>query len=179
MLKHTTSVPTKRECLLIALLLFVLLSLPRTAIDVRESHALRLVSESVFQKHDSDLESTSQGVEVPSTESEHWRTRSTWPSNQVPSTTIVSHVPGWTIFDNLFLLNGTVFIVTGDQKSVPDRKSITSTGVRIDNDAESVAARIPTDRELRVITLDEAGELFGTSADLMDGITWIVNDPPQ
>lgn len=94
MLKHTASLPTKRECFILALLLFALLSLSRTDIRVQESSALRLVSDSVFQKYDSDLEYTSQGVEVPSTESERWRTRVTWSSNQVPSTTIVSHVSG-------------------------------------------------------------------------------------
>ena len=75
------------------------------------------------------------------------------------------------MFDNLFLLNGTVFVVTDDPESVPDRKTITSTGVKIENGAEAIAARLPTDRELRVITIAEAQELFGTSADLMDGIT--------
>ena len=78
---------------------------------------------------------------------------------------------GWTIFDNLFLLNGTVFVVSDDPESVPDRKTITSTGITIQNGPEAIAARLPTDREFRVITVDEAQDLFGTSADLVDGTT--------
>lgn len=80
-------------------------------------------------------------------------------------------VQGWTIFDNLFLLNGTVFVVSDDPESVPDRKTITSTGIKVANGADAVAARLPTDREFRVVTSDEAQELFGTSAELVDGTT--------
>lgn len=78
---------------------------------------------------------------------------------------------GWTIFDNLFLLNGTVFVVTDDPEFIPDRKTITSAGIKIENGPEATAARLPTDRDLRVISVGEAQELFGTSADLMDGTT--------
>jgi len=77
------------------------------------------------------------------------------------------------------LLNGTVFVVTDDPMSIPDRNTIISTGIKIANGAEAVAARLPTDRELRVITTGEAQELFGTGADLIDGTTWIVNDHSQ
>lgn len=80
-------------------------------------------------------------------------------------------IEGWTIFDNLFLLNGTVFVVSDDPESVPDRKTITSTGIEVKNGPDAVAARLPTDREFRVITVDEAQELFGSSADLVDGTT--------
>jgi hypothetical protein len=100
------------------------------------------------------------------------------------------------MFDNLYLLNGTVFIVTDEPNTVPDRKTITSTAVKIDNGAVAVASRLPTDRELRVISTDDARELFGASPVLIDGATvntsmfshkfqftyvsqWIVNDPPQ
>ncbi|KAG8221356.1 hypothetical protein J3R82DRAFT_1528 [Butyriboletus roseoflavus] len=179
MLKSTVSAPTKREFFLIALLLLALLSLSRASIGVRESRASRLVPEYVVQKYNSFLDSPSQDNEIPSTESELWRTRVTWPSLEVPSTTVVSHVPGWTIFDNLFLLNGTVFVVTDDPESVPDPKTITSKGINILNGPEAVASRLPTDREFRIITTYEAQELFGTSADLIDGTTWVVNDPPK
>lgn len=186
----STTAPTRRECFLLGLLLLALLSLSRAGIGVRESRASRLVPEKVVQKYDSKFESASQDIHIPSTDSERWRTRVTWTSNQVvPSTTIVSHVPGaqpvsqsdllltdactqgWTIFDNLFLLNGTVFVVTDDPESAPDRKTITSTGLKIENGDEARTARLPTDRELRVITIDEAQELFGTSADIIDGTT--------
>ena len=69
------------------------------------------------------------------------------------------------------MLNGTVFVVTDDPDFVPDRNTITSTGINIENGAQAIAARLPTDREFRVVTPDEAQELFGTSADLVDGTT--------
>ncbi|KAF8448686.1 hypothetical protein L210DRAFT_3388753 [Boletus edulis BED1] len=170
MLKQTASAPSRRECLLLALLLIALLSLSRAGIGIQDSDASRLFPET---------ESAPQDVQVPTTELERWRTRVTWTHKQVPLTTVVSHVPGWTIFDNLFLLNGTVFVVSDDPESVPERDTITSTGMEVQNGAEAVAARLPTDRELRVVTTDEAQELFGTSALLIDGTTWILNDPPQ
>ena len=68
-------------------------------------------------------------------------------------------------------MNGTVYVVIDDPEFVPDRNTITSTGVNIGNGAEAIAARLPTDREFRVIMPDEARELFGTSADLVDGTT--------
>jgi len=173
MLRSTSSTPTRRECVLLALLLVALLSLSRTGYSVRNLGASRIVPENVV------LQSPSQDTQAPSAESEHWRTRVTWTPGQVPLTTVVSHVPGWTIFDNLFLLNGTVFIVAEYPESIPNRRTITSTGVVISNEAEAIAARLPSDRELRVVTPDQAQELFGTNADLIDGTTWIVNDAPQ
>lgn len=69
------------------------------------------------------------------------------------------------------MLNGTVFVVTDEPDSIPDRARMTSTAVNIANGPEAVAARQPTDRELRVVSTDEARKLFGTSAELIDGIT--------
>lgn len=94
MLKSTASAPTRRECFLLALLLLALLSVSRAGIGVLESRPLRLVPEKVVLKHDSNLESTSQDAQVPTTESERWRTRITWTPKQVPLTTVVSHAPG-------------------------------------------------------------------------------------
>ncbi|KAG9312000.1 hypothetical protein JVU11DRAFT_7272 [Chiua virens] len=168
-----------REFVLLGLLLLALLWLSRASFGIRESRASSLVPGQVFQNHDADTQSAPQDLYTPTTESERWRTRVTWSSNQMLSTVLVSHVPGWTIFDNLYLLNGTVFVVTDDPESIPDHKTITSTGVDVANGPAAVAARLPTDREFRVISPDEAQELFGSSADIIDGTTWLVNDPPQ
>ena len=93
MLKSTVSAPTKRECFLIAFLLVVLLSLSRAGIGVREPRVSGLVP-NIVQKFHSGLDSASHDIEIPSTESERWRTRVTWLSQEVPPTTVVSHVPG-------------------------------------------------------------------------------------
>ncbi|EGO00882.1 hypothetical protein SERLA73DRAFT_51542 [Serpula lacrymans var. lacrymans S7.3] len=86
---------------------------------------------------------------------------------------------GWTIFDNLYVFNGTVYIVTDKPASVPDRSHITSTAVKIANGAAAIASRLPTDKELRVISSKEARSLFGTKAEIIDGVSWLINDPPQ
>lgn len=46
-----------------------------------------------------------------------------------------------------------------------------STGIELRNDAESVAARLPTNHEMRIISIEEARELFGDGATLVDGVT--------
>ncbi|KIJ65844.1 hypothetical protein HYDPIDRAFT_27072 [Hydnomerulius pinastri MD-312] len=173
MLKHTVSAPTRRETIFLALLLVSLLWISRAGFGVRESRSSTLVEEEFIEELDPS------NADVPSIEAERWRTRVSWSSKRVPTTNIVSHVPGWTIFDNLFVLNGTVYIVTDEPDKVPSLETMTSTAVKIDNGAVAVASRLPTDREIRVVSTDEARVLFGAGADLIDGTTWLVNDPPQ
>lgn len=78
---------------------------------------------------------------------------------------------GWTIFDNLYVMNGTVFVVADAPETIPSPETLTSTGIEIKNEPELVAARFPTDREMRIISPGDAIELFGSSATLVDGIT--------
>ncbi|OBZ77624.1 hypothetical protein A0H81_02272 [Grifola frondosa] len=102
-----------------------------------------------------------------------------WGLGQVPETEVVVHVPGWTIFDRLYVLNGTVYIVTDNPESIPDRSLMTSTAVMIQNGPVAEAARIPTDKEMRIVSTDEAKRIFGTDAERLDGVTWLANDPKQ
>jgi hypothetical protein len=78
---------------------------------------------------------------------------------------------GWTILDNLFVLNGTVFVVTDYPDSIPDLITITSTGVEIHNSKEDIDSRTPGDREMRVVSPNQAESLFGSSAESIDGVT--------
>lgn len=158
---HSLSAPTRREAVLLILVFVSLLLLSRVGYDTT---GVRLW----------DVEKS--GASPPALV-EPWRTRITWSNGHVPNTRVVSHVPGWTIFDNLFVLNGTVFVVTDFPSSIPDRLTITSTGKTIFNN--EVNSRLPGDREMRVISTDEAQRLFGSSAESIDGVTWLVNDPPQ
>ncbi|KAI0674124.1 hypothetical protein C8Q78DRAFT_966787 [Trametes maxima] len=102
-----------------------------------------------------------------------------WGSGQVPETEIVAHVPGWTIFDRLYILNGTAYVVSDSPENVPERKYIISTAAFIENGPEAEARRIPGDKEMRVISTEEARRLFGTEAERLDGVTWLANDPKQ
>jgi len=102
-----------------------------------------------------------------------------WGLGEAPQTKIIVHVPGWTIFDKLYMLNGTMYIVSDQPESIPDRTRITSTAVFIENGPIAEAERIPTDKEMRIISTIEAGRLFGPSAERLDGVTWLANDPKQ
>jgi hypothetical protein len=131
----------------------------------------------------------------------------------MPTTEIRVHVPGeycnsirvevlnvlqgWTVFDNLYLFNGTLFIVTDEPQQVPDRMLITSSGVALSNGPADVASRTPTDEDMQIISSAKAAEIFGSYASRMDGTSvsqvshfsgnvinqsffqFIVNDPPQ
>lgn len=56
---------------------------------------------------------------------------------------------GWTIIDDLYLLNGTFYIVTDHPSSVPLLRLMTSTGNEIWNDEESINGRyVPSHNRL-------------------------------
>ncbi len=48
---------------------------------------------------------------------------------------------GWTIFDQVYLFNGTWLIVTDNPSSIPLLRLMTSTGKEIWNDQESIRGR--------------------------------------
>ncbi|TBU47870.1 hypothetical protein BD309DRAFT_1050565 [Dichomitus squalens] len=92
---------------------------------------------------------------------------------------ILNESTGWTIFDRLYLFNGTLYVVTDEPESVPDRLYILSSAAFITNDPEEALLRAPTDKNMRVISTTEARQLFGTEADRLDGVTWLAYDPKQ
>ena len=95
------------------------------------------------------------------------------------------------------MLNGTIYIVSDTPEEVPDRRYMISTGVFIENGPEAEARRVPTDKEMRVISTEEAHHMFGMEAERLDGVTvrlltactpieyststiqWLANDPKQ
>ncbi|KIK22693.1 hypothetical protein PISMIDRAFT_102007 [Pisolithus microcarpus 441] len=168
MLRSFPAPPKRREVLLFVVV-FASLAVLFDLFNVRES--LSSGFSGVFFKEAVDLAG----------DRETWRIHTSWQTDQdaIPQTNIALHAPGWTIFDNLYVMNGTIFVVTDKPETIPPRKLLTSTGVEIKNDPELIAARLPTDREMRIISVAEARELFGSGASLVDGVTWIVNDPPQ
>ncbi|KAI6116078.1 hypothetical protein F5141DRAFT_1100982 [Pisolithus sp. B1] len=163
MLKSVRSLPIRREGVLLGLLLALLLWVSGTNLGVWESRS----SGSSYNDF-LDVADSRQGGDL-----EQWRVRLPWhtKSKRVPQTNVVHHVPGWTIFDNLYVLNGTVYVVTDEPETVPSRETMTSTAIRIANGAEVVKARLPTDREMRIVSTEEAGELFGPAIEIIDGIT--------
>lgn len=80
-------------------------------------------------------------------------------------------VAGWTIFDKLYLLNGTLYVVTTDPSKIPERVLMTSTGIPIESAEVEDPARVPTDKEMRIISPQVAKSLFGPDAKLIDGVS--------
>ncbi|KAK4683449.1 hypothetical protein P7C73_g6815, partial [Tremellales sp. Uapishka_1] len=102
-----------------------------------------------------------------------------WGSEGAPRTEVMAHAPGWTIFDQAYLYNGTWFLVTDYPSSIPLLRLMTSTGGEIWNDEESIKGREPTAKDMRIIFPSEAKRLWGQSASRVSGTTFLVNDPPQ
>ncbi|WVQ70868.1 hypothetical protein IAR50_000393 [Cryptococcus sp. DSM 104548] len=94
-------------------------------------------------------------------------------------TEVLAHAPGWTIFDDIYLFNGTWFIVTDNPSSIPLLRLMSSTGNEIWNDEESIRGREPTEKDMRIVFPSEAKRLWGHSASLVSGSTFLINDPSQ
>ena len=110
----------------------------------------------------------------------------------LPETTVESHAPGWTVFKNLYMANGTLFVVSSHPSSdFPDIKFMTSTGLPAENTPENIAARMPTSKDLDFITPEQALARWGPPATetqsqtarnrvySVQGNTFLVNDPSQ
>jgi hypothetical protein len=114
-------------------------------------------------------------------------------AHDLPETTIDAHAPGWTVFRNLYMANGTLYVVSSRPASeFPDIKYITSTGLAAENTPENIAARMPTEKELSFITPTQASHRWGPTrsqaqsmittrnrAFNVKGNTIIFNDPDQ
>jgi len=59
------------------------------------------------------------------------------------------------------MADGTLFIVTSNPESFPDPKLMTSTGLPAENTPESIAERMPTSRDMSVISPEEATRRWG------------------
>ncbi|KJA14321.1 hypothetical protein HYPSUDRAFT_150577 [Hypholoma sublateritium FD-334 SS-4] len=105
-------------------------------------------------------------------------TRLSWGASP-PETNILSHVPGWTIFDKLYILKGIVYVVSDDPSNVPDIRFMYSKALNIAEGKEAEDSRLPDASDIQVISPKQAAKLFGTGAHVIDGVSLLVNDPPQ
>lgn len=107
-----------------------------------------------------------------------------------PETKIESHAPGWTVFKNLYMANGTLFIISSRPSSeFPDIRLMTSTGLAADTSPENIAAREPTAKDMDFLTPTQARQRWGASLENVEshrnrvypvhGNTWLFNDPQQ
>ncbi|KAF8273430.1 hypothetical protein EI94DRAFT_1715877 [Lactarius quietus] len=139
--------PTQRELVLVAALFITLLFFFSGNRAYTELSNIGLSA--VW--HDASPPLHSQGIPtLPSL------AKISWGSSKVPRTKIITHAPGWTMFDKMYILNGTVYLVSDEPETFPDRKFMTSAGINIENSPKCTA---------------EAKKLFGTSANRIQGVT--------
>ncbi|KAJ7288263.1 hypothetical protein C8J57DRAFT_1459857 [Mycena rebaudengoi] len=119
-------------------------------------------------------------------------TSSTAPSpvdlaSNLPATSLVDHAPGWTLFRNLYMANGSLLILSDTPSDFPQIRMMTSTGLPAENDPENIASREPTPNEMDIISAAEARRRWATGDEqgrrhrvsTVEGNTVLVNEPRQ
>ena len=76
--------------------------------------------------------------------------------SSLPHTTIAAHAPGWTLFRDLYMSNGTLLIVSPSQELFPELRMMTSTGLTAENTPENIALREPTKENMDFLTPEQA-----------------------
>ncbi|KAI6021485.1 hypothetical protein BKA83DRAFT_4282540 [Pisolithus microcarpus] len=89
-------------------------------------------------------------------------------SSKPAETTLVEHVPGWTVFRDIYMFNGTLLIVSSSPSSFPEIRYMTSTGLAADVTPDNIAAREPTKWNMDFLKIIS-----------VEGNTLLFNDPPQ
>lgn len=105
---------------------------------------------------------------------------------QLPMTSIVHSAPGYTIFRNLYMSNGTLFILSPN-RSFPDIRMIISTSIFADASPENIAAREPNPDIMDFIIPEAAQKRWGGDVQngvrhhifTVEGNTVLFNDPSQ
>ncbi|KAL4078327.1 hypothetical protein V8B97DRAFT_1252296 [Scleroderma yunnanense] len=184
----------KRDAALILLgalcshLLSVLAPLAPQAIVISHSVKEHVILESPLQHGEEPGDSLGTDVLIDefesSSENPGWAVSSVGLTAVLPETTIVEHVPGWTVFRDIYMSNGTLFIVSPLRSSFPETRYMTSTGLPADVTPENIAAREPTEWNMDFLTPAEAAQRWGATPEerritSVEGNTLLFNDPPQ
>ncbi|KAK7686027.1 hypothetical protein QCA50_010838 [Cerrena zonata] len=91
--------------------------------------------------------------------------------NNIPDSRALVHVPGYTVFENLFMLNGTFYLVADKPSLLPPLGSIAS--------SSADRSQPPTPKDWRIIDKEEATTLFGRFGGVVQGTTWLSTDPAE
>ncbi|EGN92868.1 hypothetical protein SERLA73DRAFT_190456 [Serpula lacrymans var. lacrymans S7.3] len=84
--------------------------------------------------------------------------------DDVPRTEVVKHIPGFTILNNVIVVNGTVFFVTDHSSSFPALESI-------------VSPTEPTKLlDWQVLTIEQARAKLGVFGGVIRGVSWLSTD---
>lgn len=117
-----------------------------------------LTKTAIVRETKTQVQTTTKTVTAVSTETAYPKSRAIFPTDDLPQTELLAHAPGWTLFRNLYMSNGTIFIVADQngRKTFPEIRMMTSTGLEAENTPENIAMREPTDENMRIITPQEA-----------------------
>ncbi len=78
----------------------------------------------------------------------------------LPHTSIIHHAPGWTLFRNLYMSNGTLFLLSSN-RSFPEFRLMISSAIHMVNTPENAALSEPTLQHMNYITPLEARKRWG------------------
>ncbi|KAJ6556401.1 hypothetical protein B0H19DRAFT_1152514 [Mycena capillaripes] len=109
------------------------------------------------------------------------------PALEFPATTIVEHAPGWTLFKDLYMSNGTFFILTDMPSDFPEIRKMASNPLDAMNTPENIRMREPTLWNMDFLPLAVAQRRWGGDVRRarpnrvlsVDGNTVLVNEPAQ
>ncbi|KAJ7016649.1 hypothetical protein C8F04DRAFT_1280915 [Mycena alexandri] len=90
---------------------------------------------------------------------------------QLPVTSLVAHAPGWTLFKNLYMSNGTFIIVSDTPLEFPEIRLMTSNPAKAENNPENIALREPKPWSMVIVSAAEARHRWGDDV--------LVNEPTQ
>ncbi|KAK0476796.1 hypothetical protein IW261DRAFT_1552179 [Armillaria novae-zelandiae] len=99
----------------------------------------------------------------------------------LPYTSIIHHAPGWTLFRNLYMSNGTLFLLSSN-RSFPEFRLMISSAIHMVNTPENAALSEPTLQHMNYITPLEAQKRWGGTKNrvwTVEGNTLLVNEPSQ
>ncbi|KAH7910270.1 hypothetical protein BJ138DRAFT_130585 [Hygrophoropsis aurantiaca] len=87
---------------------------------------------------------------------------------QVPQASMIKHVPGFTILDNVIMANGTIFLVSDKPSSLPSLGSIASSAVN-SNDP-------PREEDWQILSTKDAKTKLGSYGGLIHGVSLLSTD---
>lgn len=99
------------------------------------------------------------------------------PAEPRPITKLIRHAPGWTIYENLYVSDGTMYIITPDASVWPEVRMMASTALEAVNTPENGRMREPTDDVMQFISPEAAEQLWGDR--VYEVSDWTVRQTPS
>ncbi|CAG7850573.1 SubName: Full=Uncharacterized protein {ECO:0000313/EMBL:CCA69889.1} [Serendipita indica DSM 11827] len=88
----------------------------------------------------------------------------------------LAHIPGFTMLQNVYSINGTLILVSDNGSSLPIPKHVISAWAKVP-ERRIYLAEEPTHHRIRVVDRATAIRLLGLSARRLHGTTWLFNEP--